>query len=240
MKTRWLCPLVLPAIAALPLHAEELPAPWKQADVGTAEVGKTAQVAGTAKHADGVFTVAGTMDLWGPADGLHYVWQPAQGDVALVARVTRMDNPGGVAHAKASLCIRESLDGGSRCVTQCTTPGDGTQFTYREATDGKTLRVLPDAAAASPAVPKGKFPCWLKLERRGDMFRGYESLDGETWLLTGQIRLDFKTDTVIGIASSSHTKDMLTTSVFDRVKFSMPTAGAPDGKGAATDRRPAR
>ena len=64
MKTRWLWPLVLPAVAALPLHARELPAPWKQADIGTAEVGKMATIAGTAKQADGTFTLAGTMDLW--------------------------------------------------------------------------------------------------------------------------------------------------------------------------------
>ena len=33
-------------------------------------------------------------------------------------------------------------------------------------------------------MPKGKFPCWLKLVRRGNEFSGYESLDGETWWLT--------------------------------------------------------
>lgn len=130
MKIKSLCHLVLPAVAAFSLHAQELPAPWKQTDVGTAEVGKMTKIAGAAKHADGVFTLVGTMDLWGPADGLHFVWQPVRGDVVFIARVTSMDNPGGVGHAKASLCLRESLDGGSRCVTQCTTPGDGTHGFY--------------------------------------------------------------------------------------------------------------
>jgi hypothetical protein len=187
MKTKFLCYCVLFASAALTLLAQDLPVPWKQSDVGTAAVGKTATIAGTANHAEGVFTLAGTMDLWGSADGFHFVWLPVQGDAVLVARVTSMDNPGGVGHAKAGLCIRESLDGGSRCVTQCTTPGDGTQFTYREKTDDKTTRIFPDPANPRPAVPKGKFPCWLKLVRQGNEFSGYESLDGETWWLTGQI-----------------------------------------------------
>ena len=228
MKTNLLTRLVVLAAAAFSLHAEELPEPWKHQDIGLAQVGgeKSATVAGTAKLADGTFTVQGTMDMWAVADGFHYVSQPVHGDVVLVARVVSMDNPGKVGHAKASICIRESLDGGARCVTQCTTAVDGAQFTYREKTDDKTVRVFPDAAAPKPSVPKGQFPVWLKLVRKGNEFTGYESADGETWWLTGQITLDLKADAIIGITSSSHTKDTLTTSVFDHVKLSKPGAGA--------------
>jgi hypothetical protein len=103
-------------------------------------------------------------------------------------------------------------------VAQCITPVDGSQFRYRETTDDKTVRALPNAAAAPmPSVPKEKFPCWLKLVRQGDDFTGYESLDGETWWLTGSIKLDLKADALIGLASTSHTTDSLTTSVFDHV-----------------------
>jgi hypothetical protein len=213
-----------------------LPPPWQHQDIGSAQVGKkvppvpvekfgknalfgqSAQVAGTAKQADGVFTLQGTMDIWGPMDGGQFVWQPVQGDFVIVARVNSMDNPGKAAHAKAGLCIRESLDGGSPRVAECITPVDGSQFLYRETTEGKTVRILPDAAAApKPSVPKGTFPCWLKLVRHGNEFTGYESLDGETWWLTGTIKLDLKTDALIGISSSSHTTNTLTTSVFDHV-----------------------
>ena len=141
----------------LSLSAQDLPAPWKHQDVGTAQVGTMALVAGAARQADGVFTLQGTMDIWAVADGFHFVWQPSHGDVVLVARVTSMDNPGGVNHAKASLCIRESLDGGSRCVTQCVTPGDGSQFTYRETTDDKTVRAFPDPIAPKPGCRRGSF-----------------------------------------------------------------------------------
>jgi len=220
------------------LHAADTPAlpePWKHQDIGSGQVGKavppvpvekfgknalfgkSGALAGSAKHADGVFTLEGTMDIWGPMDGGHFVWQPMQGDFVFIARVASMGNPGNNKHAKASLCIRESLDGGSRRVAQTITPVDGTQFLYREATDDKTVRVMPDAAAPPPSVPKEKFPCWLKLVRQGNDFTGYESLDGETWWLTGTIKLDLKVDALIGLASTSHTTDSLTSSVFDHV-----------------------
>jgi hypothetical protein len=220
----------LVASAALSLSAEELPGPWKHQDLGTAQVGKMASVAGSAKHAAGAFTIQGTMDIWGPADGFHYVWQPVQGDVVLVARVTAMDNPGKVGHAKAGLCLRESIEGGARCVTLCVTPGDGSQFTYREKAGGPTVRFVADPGAPKAGVAKGAFPCWLKLVRRGSEVSGYESADGETWSPTGHIKLDLTPDAVIGLTSSSHTKDTLTTSTFDRVNLSKPVAGAGEKK----------
>ena len=225
MKTHIIA-LLAAAAAAFTLHAQELPEPWKHQDIGLAQVGgeKSATVAGKATHADGVFTVQGTMDMWNVADGFHYVSQSVRGDVVLVARITSMDNPGKVAHAKAGLSIRESLDAGARCLALCVTASDGVQFTARDAMDGKTARVLPAAAAPQTGVPKGQFPCWLKLVRKGNEFSGYESADGETWWLTGQITLDIKADALIGISSSSHTKDTLTTSVFDHVKLSKPGA----------------
>ena len=238
MKLRLLTTALLVVSSFALLRAADspvLPEPWQHQDIGSSQVGKpvppvpaekfgknplfglSGQLAGTAKHTGGVFTLQGTMDIWGPMDGGHFVWQPVQGNFVFVARVTSMDNPGKNKHAKAGLCIRESLDGGSRRVAQCITPVDGTQFLHREATDGITVRIKPDAANPKPSVPKEKFPCWLKLVRQGNEFTGYESLDGETWWLTGAIKLDFKSDALIGLSSSSHATDSLTASEFDHV-----------------------
>ena len=237
MNLRLFASTLLLVSSSGPLCADDspaLPEPWKHEDIGSARVGqpvppvpvekfgknglfgKSGSLAGSAKHTDGVFTLQGTMDLWGPMDGGHFVWQPVQGDFVFVARVASMENPGKVAHAKAALCIRESLDGGSQRVAQSITPVDGTQFLYRE-TDGKTIRVNLAPDATKPSVPKEKFPCWLKLVRQGNEFTGYESLDGETWWSTGTIKLAFKSDALIGLSSSSHATDALTTSVFDHV-----------------------
>ena len=212
MKPNTVALLGLLLSAAFSVHSQEpLPAPWKHQDIGLA------QVPGTAVQKEGVFELQGTMDLWGVADGCHFAWQAVHGDVELVARVTAIDNPGGVAHAKASLCLRDSVDPGSRGVTLCVTPADGTQILWREVANGKTARVVAAAGVETASVPKGKFPCWLKLIRHGSEISGYESLDGQTWLLTGKTVLDLAPDAVIGMAASSHKKDILTKATFDHV-----------------------
>ena len=202
------------------LAEETLPAPWKHQDI------TAAKVPGTAEQTAGVFSLQGTLDIWGTADGSHLVWQPLRGDAELVARVAAMDNPGGVAHAKASLCIRESLAAGSRHVTMCVTPTDGTQFLYRDQADGKTTRILPDVAAQTTSVPKEQFPCWLKIVRRGEEFSGYESMDGQRWHCSGQIKLNLAADAVIGLAASSHKPDVLTKATFDHVQLSSQSGSA--------------
>ena len=138
--------------AAFQLPAQEpLPAPWKHQDIGTAEV------SGTAEHTAGTFAVQGSMDIWGVADGCHIVWQPCHGDVEFVARVASMDNPGGVAHAKAGISIRQSLDPGSKHVTLCATATDGTQFLCRVKPDGKRSAFKPTRRPTRPACPRAGF-----------------------------------------------------------------------------------
>jgi hypothetical protein len=214
----WLSSIILLLGATLALRADEpLPEPWKHQDIGAGEVPGTTSYAPTTNHIADVFTLQGALDLWGPADGCHFVYQPRLANFELVARVTAIDNPGGVAHAKASVCVRESLDPGARNVTLCVTPSDGTQFLYREVKDGKTARVPADAETAKTAVPKGQFPCWLKLVRVGNDFTGYESADGTKWVLTGKITLPLPNETLVGLAASSHRKDVLTKVIFDHV-----------------------
>jgi len=238
MKPRFLIATLLIASSFSILHTADLPAlpePWQHQDIGSAQVGKpvppvpvekfgrnalfgkSGLLAGTAMHVDGIYTIAGTMDIWGPMDEGHFVWQPVQGDFVFAARVASMGNPGNNKHAKAGLCVRESLEGGSRRVAQCITAVDGTQFLYREAPEDKTVRAIPDDTVPDSTIPKEMFPCWLKLVRQGDDFTAYESLDGETWWLTGSIKIDLKADALIGLSSSSHTTDSLTTAVFDHV-----------------------
>jgi len=91
-------------------------------------------------------------------------------------------------------------------------------FCIGEATDDKTVRVMPDAVAPPPSVPKEKFPCWLKLVRQGNEFTGYESLDGETWWLDrhDQARPESRCPDRPRIAPHTR-RTRSTTSVFDHV-----------------------
>ena len=108
----------------------------------------------------------------------------------------------------------------------CVTAADGTQFLYRDKTDGKTVRAVAAAEAQKAGVPKGHFPCWLKIVRQGSDFRGYESADGQTWQPSGQITLDLAADAVIGLAASSHKPDILAKATFDHVTLRSPATGS--------------
>ena len=101
----------------------------------------------------------------------------------------------------------------------CATATDGVEFLVREKASGETVHPHVDAELLKTAVPKGKWPCWLKLVRHGDEITGYESVDGEKWQLSGQFKLALPAEAVIGLAASSHKPDVLAKAVFDHVKF---------------------
>jgi hypothetical protein len=183
--------------------ADPIPSPWKQQDLGAAEV------AGTATAENGVFTLQGTMDIWGPADGGHVISQPLHGDGEIIARVISVENTAN--HAKGSVFIRESLEPGARHATLAVTPAEGTQFLSRVEANGVSTSQVT-------GKDKGRFPCWLKVVRQGKEFTGYESGDGENWTQVGKIELEIGPDTVVGLCATSHVKTTLCKAVFDSVK----------------------
>ena len=84
-----------------------LPAPWTSRDLGSPAL------AGSASAAGGTFTVAaGGIDIWGTSDQFHFVYQPLQGDVEVIARVASLQHADPC--SKAGVMIRESLTRGSR------------------------------------------------------------------------------------------------------------------------------
>jgi len=181
-----------------------LPASWQHQDIGAVEV------KGSASEATGVFTLQGTLDLWGNADGCHFAWQPHQGDCTVIARVLSVENTQN--HAKGGLSLRESLSADSRHVTLVDTPADGTQFLVREENAGKTT-------VQRTSLNKGSMPYWLKLVRAGDTFTGYESADGKTWTQTGTITLKLPETLHLGLIASSHVKYKLCTVKLDNVSI---------------------
>ncbi len=195
--------LTLTAIASLQAaEPASLPAPWKHQDIGAIEV------AGDAGFASGVFTVKGSQDIWGTNDVFHFVFQPFTGDGQIVARVTAVQNT--YNHAKAGVMIRETLAAGSKHATVAVTPVDGVQFLHRQVTEEPTK-------SDKQGINKGVLPYWVKLVRQGNVFSGYESMDGKTWVLTGSETLALGDRVFIGLVASSHVKTVLNTSTLDQV-----------------------
>lgn len=206
MKTRaivsaWLA--LLPWLTAGRAAEASLPPPWQHQDIGAVTL------AGTASVDKGIFSISGTLDIWGQNDGCHFVWQTLKGDGAIVARVLSIEHTH--YHAKGGLAMRESLLASARSVTCVTTPADGPQFLVREEPGAATKSKL------KAEIGKVSPPVWLKLVRAGDRFTGFQSNDGATWIETGSFTAKLAETLHVGLVASSHQKDQLSTATFDRV-----------------------
>ncbi len=156
----------------------------------------------------GVFTiVAGGVDLWGTADGFHYVWHQASGDFTIVTQLDSLSNPH--AYAKAGIMIRESLSADSIHATANLNPTGSANFLYRSATGGVT-------AADSASVTA---PAWLKLDRLGSLVTASYSSDGSNWTQIGQQILGFSENVYVGLAATAHTTSDSITAVFSGYDF---------------------
>jgi hypothetical protein len=186
-----------------------LSAPWSDADVGN--VG----FAGDGTLASGTFTVHGSgADIWGNADGFHYVYQRLNGNASIVARVSGVSSTD--PWAKAGVMIRDTLLPGSRHAFVAVTPGNGVSFQSRSTTNG---------ASASATTTGLSAPQWLKLSRSGSQFSAFRSPDGVSWTQVGTTRsLDMPPVLYVGLAVTSHTNGALNTSTFGNVQLVAPAA----------------
>lgn len=201
----WFAAILGLSVAVVLVRAADsatLPAPWQHQDIGAVSV------AGSANAAAGVFTLKGTLDLWGTSDGCHFAWQTLKGDGAIVARVLSVEKTQN--HAKGGVAIRSSLAADAPQVSMVDTPTDGAQFLVREKEGGATT-------SQKTGLNKGTMPYWVKLVRAGEKLTGFESTDGKTWTQTGTVMLKLPETVHIGLVASSHQKDTLCAAAFDHV-----------------------
>ena len=191
-----------------PPPPSSLPSPWQGQDVGS--VG----VAGSASYSNGVFSVSGAgADIWGTADGFHFVYQSLAGDGQIVARVASVQNTH--TYAKAGVMLRSSLTAGSSHVILDVRPGGAVEF-MRRASSGGTTSYLAGATQAPPA--------WLRLSRSGSTVTAAVSSNGSTWSTVGSTPVDFGSSVYAGLVVTSHDTTRLNTSTFDNVSVSAGTA----------------
>jgi hypothetical protein len=165
-----------------------VPGPWMNQDIG--QVGQ----AGLAECTDGLWRIAGAgADIWANADGFHFIYQPWQGDVEIVARVLSQDNTD--PWAKAGVMMRESLASSARHVALAVTPAHGVQFLHRNQ--------FARSTSVDPAGEVG-VPCWMKLVRRGNIFVSYASADGINWDWAGTEAMDLPATLYVGLVVNSH------------------------------------
>lgn len=173
------------------------PAPWHETDIGIRTT------LGYSSYDNGVFTVHGSgNDIWADADEFHYVYQSFSGDGTIIARVSSQDDTD--PFAKSGIIIKESTAPNSKYVLLAATPENGVRFQYNfNGESGNAPFTYPNA--------------WLKLERQGDVFKGYTSANGTDWTLVGQTTVTMGTNVTAGLAVTSHLNGTLNTSTFDNV-----------------------
>lgn len=109
-------------------------------------------------------------DIAGTNDEFRFALQTISGDCEVETEVASIEETS--AWAKAGLMFRETSDANSKYVAILVTPGKGINFQWRN-TGGGNYTYFND---------NGKFaPCWLRLTRTANLFKGYTSRDGRNW-----------------------------------------------------------
>src|SRR6266478_4713586 len=158
--------LLIFSVLAVPLTAFESVGSFEDhADTGIApRAGAALFDAATSEYR----VSGGGANIWGAVDAFHYVWKRVSGDISFTADV-RFEGAGAVAHRKAALMIRQSLDPGA-AYADVAVHGDGLT----------SLQFAPTAAAMTQEIRSTrKGPVRIRIERRGDLFNMFVGEPGQ-------------------------------------------------------------
>lgn len=199
-----------------------IPLPWMDADVGS--VGS----AGNASYLNQTFTISGAgSNVGGTSDTCNFVHLPVAGDGVMIARIASRVLSGSGAD-KIGLMIREDLTPGSRyfalMLDRATISGaaDRLRMSHRSSSGGSA--VYPADSGSS------SLPCWLKVQRVGNVFRSHVSPDGNTWTrLGGDIAISMNSTANFGMFACSRNPATAVRATFDGVTIQ------PDHWGSAPD-----
>lgn len=176
---------------------------------GSSDVGAS-PLKGSAAFDDatGRYTITGSgTDIWGRADQFHYVWREISGDVAVTATARFLT--GGIAHRKAVIMLRKSLDADSPFV-HLAIHGDGLPAVQFRSVKGDTTHTVN-----FPVEGPGTWT--LKLVRQGTTVRVWVARDGAPLRELGHTFNRLGSPVLVGLGVSSHTQDAVNTVVFSGV-----------------------
>lgn len=181
-----------------------VPAPWATQDIGAVAAVGTADYS----SANGTFSIKGSgAGITGSKDEYRYVYQAANGDCSIVAKIESQTNTATL--AKAGVVMASALNTSAIRAAVSVTPGGGIIYDYRTTTAG---------TSASTAVTGLKAPYWVKLTRTGDVIRAYRSPDGATWTQIGVDRtIVMGAAPYIGLGVTSTKDGTLSTGMFSNV-----------------------
>ncbi|MDR3459779.1 MAG: alginate lyase family protein [Verrucomicrobiae bacterium] len=191
---------------AQPAAAGGIPAHWINADVGKGGMAGGATFAGVGENTFIVNSAGG--NIGGKSDVCKFTHCVASGGFILTARLVSADWSG---REKIGLMARESVAADAKTVA----------LTLGEIGSRQCRLGTRDEAGASMASQAGNdytwLPVWFKIQRAGDTFTGYQSVDGVNWFKAGSRTVAMTDQCLAGLAVTGGKKDVFTTAVFDHV-----------------------
>jgi hypothetical protein len=200
-------------VSATPVTTTSLPTGWARQDIGTISA---AGNAGFTNVNDSTFIVSGSgTGIGGTADSYSYAYASVSGDVTITARIYNISGT----LSKTGLLIRESLNANATAVA--VTLGDAgwrySKFGARTSTGGSMSWNEGNQFTWTPV--------WFRLQRSGNTFTAYQSLDGAAWFQIGSTTITMASNYYIGLAASSgSTTGAIDSTHYDNVSL---TAGSP-------------
>ncbi len=168
--------------------------PWTSSDVGDPAF-PGAALPETADERDGIQICAGGGGIASSGDELFFVYQEMEGDFRLTVEVPEMQDEG---RAVAGVMVRQNLEATAPFAATFLEPGSSRnrfRFRYREESDGRTR---------SKRGIEFETGGWVRIERRGNVFSGGSSHDGENWLPFDEQVIEGAAETMLaGIAVAS-------------------------------------
>ena len=189
------------AALSIDIQGAMLPLPWDDIGVGSGNL------AGSATHSGGTFTLDGSGLLSGTADTLHYTWQTLTGDGSITARVSSLQNTG--TSSRVGVMIRDSLSANSRHVFMGLASTGNYRWVRRTSTGGSTST----SNSSTGTVPN----TWVRLVRSGNTVTAYKSSNGTSWTQVGSLSATFPANCYIGLAVASGSNGTLNSSQFSSV-----------------------
>jgi hypothetical protein len=189
-----------------------------------ADIGQPVVAGSTTVKENSLIMVAGGADIWGSKEEFHYSYIEQVGNFDFMASIESL-TPTHL-YTKAGLMAREDLTDNCRHIYFQVFPDNsarnknngGYEFQYRAVKGGEMKAIYPARAEGTPEFPVSYPNTWIRLQRSGDVFTGYYSLDGKSWKLYTTYTLKLPEKLYLGLAVTSHDAAKSTTAVFKDLK----------------------
>jgi hypothetical protein len=195
---------------------------------------------GFVENADGTLTVgAAGADIWNTADDFRFVYKRLSGDGSITARIDSCTQAN--VWTKAGIMMRENLSAEATNAYSFVTPTGRVGTQWRVDTFGATV------STRSETEGEITLPIWVRLTRKGNLFKGEQSADGATWQpmfqsgtpdLPTEREIFMIPDIYIGLAVTSHQTGVPATAMLSNVSTTGSVTGSWTAEAIGADTHP--